>query len=177
MFLRLNSETLILLPISSCTRRAPFWWLPRKFLLYLIKLGAKSSNDSPRCVRFIRVSLWSILVAYSVPCFISAAILFFDSLSGGNETRFKQGNFVIATMRCIAFLSLAVMFIFGGVTRWVFCLPVNLLVWRRQVVMNCVLQTLTFFSATQLLNGQWTRFCRLLRYPNKLKNRSPTEAI
>ncbi len=87
-------------------------------LLRLIKLGAKSRNVSPRKVCFIRVSLWSILVVYSVSCFVTAAVLFFDALKGGNETRFKQGTFVITAMRCIAFLSLAVMFIYGGVIRY-----------------------------------------------------------
>ncbi len=89
-------------------------------LLRLIKLGSKSRKVSPRKVGFIRVSLWSILVVHSVSSFVTAAVVFFDALSGSNETRFKQGTFVITLMCCIAFLSLAVMFIYGGVIRYAY---------------------------------------------------------
>ena len=90
-------------------------------LLRLLEFSAKSPHViSPLKVKCIRVILWFIFAVFAIISVVSAAILFFDALSSQNSVPlFEALTVVIVLARCFTYISLAVVFAYGGFTRCV----------------------------------------------------------
>jgi hypothetical protein len=71
-----------------------------------------------RRIKCFGMSLWSSLALFSATSVICAAILFFDSLRGGNRDLFIAMTTVVVALRSLYFMFLAILFTCAGALRY-----------------------------------------------------------